>query len=271
VATQSPPDARGDFLGVIIPATSVDIAPKFEGRLESLSVQLGDKVAAGAVLARLDVVPLRKELAIAQATLQTARAQEQVSTVALHAAQDRVHRIDTPGLASIQAIPAEEIAAAHFEEQTAAAKLSAAQAQVQEQLARVEQIQQQLADATLTAPFDGVVSARYLDPGALTAQSRPVLRLLSSGELKVRFAIPEDEVSKVSPGATVRIRVHPTQVLKGTVESVAPEVDAASRMIFALARLETAPGPSVPAGQVARVLVGQAEPQAEATASGMPR
>lgn len=270
-AARTPPAARGDFLGVIVPGTSVDIAPRFEGRLESVLVQPGSAVAAGAVLARMDTLPLRKELAIAQATLQAARAQEQVAAVALQEAQERVRRNSSPGLVSLQALPQEEIAAARFQEQTAAARLSAAQAQVQEQVARVEQMQQRLGDATLTAPFAGVVAARYLDEGALSSTSRPILRLLGGGELKVRFAIPEDEAHQVSPGSPVQIRLpQQSTLLTGTVESIAPEVDAASRMVFALARLE-ASGPKVPAGLVARVLVGLGGQATEPTTSTGPR
>ena len=140
---------------------------------------------------------------------------------------------------------------------------------MQEQLARVEQMQQRLADATLTAPFAGMVAARYLDPGSLTSPSRPILRLLGAGEQKVRFAIPENEVHKVSLGLPVQVRLLPRDtVLTGTVESIAPEVDAASRMIFALARLDAAPEPAaVPSGLVVRVLVGMGGQASEATAS----
>lgn len=263
---------RGDFLGVVIPASSVDITPKFEGRLESLSVQVGDRVSAGATLGRLDMGPLRKELAIAQAGLKIAQAQERVAAVALKEAQERVRRNSTPSLISLKALPDEEIATAQFQEQSAAARLSAAQAQVQEQLARVEQSQQRIADAILTAPFEAVVAARYLDPGAFTSPSRPILRLLESGELKVRFAIPEEEVHKVWKGAPVKIRLlQQDTLLEGRVESIAPEVEAASRMVLAMARLEVAPGSSVPAGIVVRILVGLEAQRTEPTATGAPR
>ena len=153
--------------------------------------------------------PCARELAIAQAVLQAARAQEQVSTVTLQEAQDRVRRNETPGLV----IPPGHLGGGARRRaprrKIASARLGAAQAQVQEQLARVEQMQQRLADATLTAPFAGMVAARYLDPGLLTSPSRPILRLLGAGEQKVRFAIPENEVHKVSLGIPVRVRLLP--------------------------------------------------------------
>ncbi|EPX64740.1 hypothetical protein D187_000162 [Cystobacter fuscus DSM 2262] len=248
---------RGDFLGVIIPSASVEIVSRTEGQVEAIEVQVGARVQAGAPLVRLDLHPLRKELAIAQAALQTARAQEQLAQVALSEARDRTQRYAHPKLVSLQAMPEEEIAAAGFQEKSAAAKLQSAQAQVQEQVARVEQIQQRISDAVIKAPFDGVIAERYLDPGAQTSPSRPILRLLGAGGLRVRFAIPEDEPRGVAPGAPIQVRLpREGPPLTGRVENVAPEVDSASRMIIALARLDVPPGADVPAGLVVRVRLG---------------
>lgn len=247
----------GDFLGVIIPSASVELVPRFEGRLEAVEVQVGAHVSAGSALVRLERGPLSQELAIAQAALETARAQEQLAQVALAEARERAQRNAHPKLVSLQVVSEEERASARFQEKSASAKLSAAQAQVREQLARVEQGRQRLEDTVLKAPFDGVVAERYFDPGAQVSPSRPILRLLGAGGLRVRFAIPEDEVHKVSPGAPLQIRLAPgNTLLPGRVESLAPEVDAASRMVLALARLDRPPGPEVPAGKVVRVLVG---------------
>jgi RND family efflux transporter MFP subunit len=260
--------ARGDFLGVIIPSASVEIVSKTEGQVEAIEVQVGARVQAGAPLVRLELQPLRKELAIAQAALQTARAQEQLAQVALAEANARTQRYAHPRLRDLQVLPEEEIATAGFQEKSAAAKLQSAQAQVQEQVARVEQIHQRLSDAVIKAPFDGVIAERYLDPGAQTSPSRPILRLLGAGGLRVRFAIPEDELRGVTPGAPIRVRLpQEGPALTGRVENISPEVDSASRMIIALARLDVPPGAEVPAGIVVRVRLG---PQGERAALAAP-
>jgi RND family efflux transporter MFP subunit len=272
-SARAPPRAaemgpRGDFLGVIIPSASVEIVSKTEGQVAAIEVQVGARVQAGAPLVRLDLHPLRKELAIAQAALQTARAQEQLAQVALSEARDRTQRYTHPKLVSLQAVPEEEIAAAGFQEKSAAARLQSAQAQVQEQVARVEQIQQRIEDAVIKAPFEGVIADRYLDPGAQTSPSRPILRLLGAGGLRVRFAIPEDELRGVTPGAPIQVRLpREGPPLTGQVENVSPEVDSASRMIIALARLDVPPGADVPAGIVVRVRVG---PPGERAALAVP-
>jgi multidrug efflux pump subunit AcrA (membrane-fusion protein) len=84
-----------------------------------------------------------------------------------------------------------------------------------------------------------VVAARYLDPGALVHAQTPIVRLISADELRVRFAISEDEALRFAPAVRIRARVAASGMqLDGTVESIAPEVDTAARMIFAEARLD---------------------------------
>ena len=143
----------------------MDISSKFDGRLEQVTVQVGDPVRKGDVLARLDTTPLQHEQAIATADLQAARAEEEVAKLAHQSAQETLQRGGDARLVSLGAMSEEEQARLRFSEKTAAAKLAAAQALVQSHQARVEQLRLRLSEATLRAPFDARVSMRYLDPG----------------------------------------------------------------------------------------------------------
>jgi hypothetical protein len=88
-------------------------------------------------------------------------------------------------------------------------------------------------------------------------QGTPVVRLLESGDLRVRFAMPED-VEEPAVGFPVRIEVA-GQIVHGTVDKVAPEIDAAARMIFAEASLAPPwPRNRLRSGQVAHVAVERA-------------
>ena len=77
-----------------------------------------------------------------------------------------------------------------------------------------------LAEAEIRAPFDGVVAARFFDPGALTRGGRPILRVISSSIPRVRFAIPEPQSSAISVGGTVSV------VVEGVKEPVRAEVES---------------------------------------------
>lgn len=244
------------FIGVVVAAGSVDMVANAAGRLESVDVRVGDRVRKGAVLARLDVRSVQHDLAINQASLQAARADEEVARLTLAAAQESLQRGGDPHLVTLGALSAEDQAKLIYAEKMAAARLSAAQAQVQNQQARVEQLQLHIAEATIRAPFDGMVSMRYLDPGTTVAVGSPIVHLLSEGPQAVRFAIPEEAVGRVKVGAPVSLHTQgQTQERQGRVENVAPEVDTASRMVLAIASVNPEDAASLPFGSVVRVSV----------------
>jgi len=59
--------------------------------------------------------------------------------------------------------------------------------------------------ALLLAPFDGAVSERYLDPGAVVQPGTRVLRVVRQGPLRVRFRLTQREVSRVSVGSPIQV------------------------------------------------------------------
>ena len=120
--------------------------------------------------------------------------------------------------------------------------------------ARIAQLEARLASSRILAPFDGRVARRYLDAGANAAAGTPVVRLISSQALLSRFAVPPDRAS-IPLGAEVRIEIEtPRLVLSGSVERVAPEIDAASQMVFVEALIsDTSQELNVTSGALARV------------------
>jgi RND family efflux transporter MFP subunit len=239
---------------VVIPHESVDLSSKFEGRLDRLEVDVGDTVQKGAVLGRLDVRPLEQELAAARATVQGSRAEEQAASLALAEAREKKSRYFTPRSLELGVYSKEELATIRYQESTALARLQAARARTREQQARVVDLEQNVSEATLVAPFDGVVATRPVSPGARIAPGQPILRLLSTGGMKIRFAVPEEQARRLEPGSPLRLSIdQPGITLVGAVESIAPEVDAAARMVFAVAAFAEPPPDTVATGMVAHV------------------
>jgi len=242
------------YLGVILPRVSVDIAARYEGRLREVHVRLGDSVPAGGLLATIDAPPVRHDLALATVALKATQVELEQARVELAEARDKLarrQRLSEEALAS-----AEELATARFREQLADARVQAARAQLEEKRVRVENLRQSNADAELRAPFEGTVAARFADPGANVTSSTPILRLISDGDMFVRFAVPEEVVTTMTIGSTVRIAsVNRSVSVHGVIEKVAPEVDAAARMVIieATLRLDEVPRGSLLAGEMARV------------------
>lgn len=248
------------FLGVIIPHETVNVSTRFDSRLEKLEVEVGQRVREGQVLARLDTRSLSQDLAAAEASLQGSRAEEQAAGLALSEARAKRIRYFTPRSLELGVYSQEELDRVRYEESTAKARLQAARAQTLQRRAEATELRQNLDDATLVAPFDGVVAAKLTSPGARLGAGQPVLKLLGTGGWKVRFAVPEDAARRLQPGGPVEVKtVQHDLALGGTVESVAPEVDSAARLVFATATFNQPPPPEVSTGMVVHVRPGPSQ------------
>jgi len=261
VTRQVKPDEG--FLGVLVSQSAVDVASRLEGRLERVSAQVGDEVKQGSVLAVVEAGSLRRELAMAEAELLSAQAERQAAALALEEAQQKQERLETPGLLASGALSEEELAAARYARRQAAVKLEGVSARAQIGQSRVAKLEQEVAEAQIRAPFDALVASRLADAGALVKPGQVLFHLLRQGPQRVRFAVPERQVRQVAVGRPVRVEAEEQALaLTGRVSHVAPEVDAAARMVFALADLDDPPAAApVTAGAVVRVhLAGEAAP-----------
>lgn len=256
------------FLGVVLAHEAVEISAPFEGRLARLGVQPGDRITAGTLLGSMALEQLRSEEQMAQALREQAEAEQHRAEVELHTATERLQRYEKPASG---ALSADELADARYQEKTALVQMAAARARIRERQAALAQIRQRLAEAEFRAPFDCVVATRYLDPGTRVQAGSPILRLIQAGGFRVRFAIPETRSSQATPGLPVRILLPALgQELPGRIESISPEVDTPSRMVFAMATL-LSPNDAVRAGMVARVsLAAGLNPPAPSSAGGPP-
>ncbi|PTL76295.1 efflux RND transporter periplasmic adaptor subunit [Vitiosangium sp. GDMCC 1.1324] len=253
----SRPGTEEPFLGVIIPNDSVNVSSRFDSRLDRLEVEVGQSVHAGQVLARLDTRSLQQQLSAAEATLQGSRAEEQAASLALSEARAKKGRYFTPRSLELGVYSQEELDKVRYEESTANARLQAARATTLERQAQAAELRQNLGDATLVAPFDGVVAAKLSSPGSRLPAGAPVLKLLGTGGWKVRFAVPEEQARELQPGSSLEVNVLQRDLsLQGQVESVAPEVDSAARLVFATATFNQPPPPEVSSGMVVHVRPG---------------
>jgi RND family efflux transporter MFP subunit len=254
-ATTAAP-APEPFVGVVRAGQAVEVAPKFEGKVEAILFEAGDRVTRGRPLARLDLSSLKQDLDVARAELVEANAR-------LRDAQVKLRR--RRALNRFAAVAREEL-------DEARAQAEMAKAQVTAHRARVEQLRHSLDDGLLRAPFDGVVATCYASEGSLVSPNRPVLRLLSDGDAEVRFAIPEERAREVSAGDRVRIELKTLKlVVRGVVRGLAPEVDSGSHMIFSTAKLELdgTQRSLITSGTVARVTPEPRVPMPDSTVSSL--
>ena len=195
-------------------------------RVDSVAVEVGDRVRRGDVLLRLDTRTLDVALAGADASVAQAQA-------ALQLAIDKARRARTlVAQQLISAQSAEELVSA---EQNARAQLAVSRAQR-------DQARLQRDYAQVRAPDDGVVSARSVQPGQLANPGAELLRLIRRGELEWRAELAEGDLIRVAPGTEVRIGGNGAAVVVGRVRQVSPALDARSRTGLIYADLDDSTG-----------------------------
>src|SRR5690606_25960962 len=195
----------------------------FTSTVAEVSVKLGERVEKGQVLGRLDERPLREELAIAQAALRATQAEAAQARVAQRAAQNVLER---ERRAFRDKIVAEaQVAAAEFDERKAAMAVARSVASVEEQRARIAKLKARLVDTTLVAPLAGKVALSYVEPGERVVEGQPVVRLISSDELFVKFAIPADKAGTLAAGSALDVMFEAQGIRAlAVVRHVAPEL-----------------------------------------------
>jgi RND family efflux transporter MFP subunit len=257
----SPPlPATIGYLGVILARRSIDISVPGAGRLESVDVQVGDVLAAGAVVGRLESRSLMKELAMAEAALGRIRSERAKAALELQQERDRSVRLER--LSQEAAIVSQQdLSSARYQEKLAAARLEGVDANVKEQEARVAQMRDTLAEAQMRTPFAGVVANRYLDAGATVARGDRVVRVMGADNLLVRFAVPEGDARLLAVGRPVLVRIDDLGLaVAGEISGIAPDVDPPSQTIFVEAVLASPDRfkDSIVVGRAVRVSLGPA-------------
>jgi RND family efflux transporter MFP subunit len=236
--------------GVFQPFQEIDVHGKVSGYIRHIYVDIGDRVKQGQTLAILEVPELQAEVAGAQAgvtqtlrniqRLQQEVAREQAGYAAVHANYLRLKQASDqqPGL-----VAAQELEDALARDQAAAAQVDAAKSAVaasQGQLgvsrAESQRVTSMEQYATITAPYNGVVTMRYADTGALipagTAEglNQAVVRLAQSDLLRLRMPVPEQDVPMIHVGSVVSVHVQATgQQFAGTVVRFSRDISNATR------------------------------------------
>ena len=178
----------------------VELHAKVSGYVEQINVDFGDRVKAGQLLAKLEVPELTDELDNARAALQRTEA-DYTNAHLIYTRLDAVNK-EHPNLVAQQDLD------------TAEAKDRAAQAAIAAAKADVEKYQTLVGYTRITAPFDGVITHRYLDQGALVqtgtaseTQTLPLVRISDNYHLRLDFPVSVAYVKDIHVGDPVEVRV----------------------------------------------------------------
>jgi RND family efflux transporter MFP subunit len=217
--------------GVFQAYQDILVHAKVSGYVKNIFVDIGDRVHTGEVLAILEIPELNAQVKAAQAAVvrdkaEVERTNHDVSRAqAIHfAAHSEYVRLSTaakklPGLIAQQDLDNRQATDLSSEAQIDAAKsaYAAAQQKASEDAATLEHYKALQAYSFVRAPFDGVVTFRYADTGALIAagtdeskNAMPIVRLAQSGLLRLRMPVPESDANYMHLGGPAVVQVQAT-------------------------------------------------------------
>ena len=182
-------------------------------RISEVSVQVGDVVKKGQVLARIASDTVASELAEAKAAV----AELEASAGEARSNAERAKELREKGFYSAQL---------NTQYQTA---LHTAQARLEAARARQQGADLKMGKTGVLAPDDGVISARSATVGSLTQPGQELFRLIRGGRLEWRAEVPSADLGRVQAGVVAILTAPNGETVRGTVRAVAPSVDPQSR------------------------------------------
>jgi len=222
--------------GEVRPLYEVTLFAKVDGYLDKLTVDKGDSVKAGDLIADIDVPELRANLVKYKAELELAQAEfKQMS----------------------------EASAADSE--AAKNRLAVANGKLAVAKGNVQYTESMLKYARVVAPFDGIITKRYVDPGAYipvpnaasTPEAAAIVNLTDFKTVRLQVAVPETEATRVKIGQTIRWTADdfPGEHFDGTVTRAYWALDKATKTMLTETQM-TNPGMKLQPGMLVNARIG---------------
>lgn len=186
-----------NFTGILNPVTELNISAQAQGQITSLPVKLGEYKKKGAIIATIDNE--LKKLALENAKLTETRLQRSF---------DRIQNIYNGGSAT--------------EQQLDDARNAFEIAKIQR-----EQAEKQLSDATIVAPFSGIITQKFVEEGTYINPGSPIVEIIDIANLKVKVNVSETDVYQINKDskAIVTSDIYQGMELPGQVTFVSDKGD----------------------------------------------
>ena len=213
------------------PSAQTILYPRANGYVQSFTVDIGEQVTEGQLLAQIETPELDSQLDRARAAQKQAEAslgQAEAQQAYANASLARFARLQPSGVTSQQ-----ELDQRAAEARVSEANVGAARASVEVVRADLRRLNQLKAFARVTAPFDGTIIERTVERGALLSAgtSTPLFRLAKTDPLRALVQIPQDLAvgAQVGAAAQVSVREYPGRVFDGEINRVAGALDERTR------------------------------------------
>ncbi len=203
--------------GIVQPESRIELGFRVDGFIARFPVDKGDRVAAGDLLAELDLADLERAVGLARAALERARAKQEEADSVLQ----RQSRL----------LEAQSTSQQNHDRARVAAEV--ARAEAQRARIELEDAEDRLRKGTLRAPISGYVERRLRDEHERITVDTPVLILTALDVVKVRAAVPDIQIARLRLGrrASVRASAFPDRSFPGEITEIAVAADAQTRTL----------------------------------------
>jgi RND family efflux transporter MFP subunit len=226
-AESSPSTGEVTVSGTVVSRDAATVSSRVVGRVVELSADAGDQVAKGQVLLEIDSKELKERETQAVASLESSKAD-------LAKATGDFERFTV-------LYEKQSIAKKDFDD--VKARFEMAQAAEQRANAALDEAKTLVAYGSVTAPFDGIVSAREVNVGDLATVGRPLFSVYPPGTLELVAPAGEQYAPFLKVGGTVTVEVSSIQLKQTTaIREVSPKLDEKTRTVTVKAPLSDAAG-----------------------------
>ena len=239
--------AGGDmrrFSGAIVAADTSNLSFAVPGTVAAVNVVQGDHVEEGQVLATLDPEQYELNVAAARSELQTAEANHTNAVQNLERQEELYEKGWVSKAAYDQAV----------------ASLDSTEGNLNLARSRLSSAQRDLADTRLTAPFDGVIGSREVEPFVEVTAGQTLFEINSEGAMEIEITVPDSLISRFTVGlpATVNAATVPTCGCEARITEIG-SVAGAANAVEVKASLFDAPPQLIP-GMAAEATVILSQP-----------
>jgi RND family efflux transporter MFP subunit len=232
----SPPSEDLVLPGSVQAFVEAPIFARTSGYLKTWYTDIGDPVKKGQLMAEVDTPEVDQQLRQARADLATAKANSDLA---------RITDVRWKGLLANQAVSQQDADTRAGQAAASGAQAASAQANV----ARLEELE---SFKRILAPFDGIVTARNTDIGALIAAGQTsgiaLFRVADTRKLRIYIDVPEPYAPKTQPGIEVELRFneHPGKDFPATLVRTAGALDPNVRTLRVELQVDNSKGELLP-------------------------
>ncbi len=217
------------ILGRLVANQRGEVAARVAGAVQRLEVQVGDRLDAGSLIALVDVARLQANAQLARARVLAAEAQVAADRAELSLLEQERER-----LARLRASAAFSPAALEDktqEIQAATARIARAEAQFDEASAELILAERDLADASIVAPYPGVVTQRYVSAGDYVQTGEPVVSLVDDSTLEIEADVPSSQARALQSASELDIVFDDGSSASGIVRAIVPDENPLTRTL----------------------------------------